>query len=73
MVHGGAFRMGDGNQDFMAPELFLDKNIVVVAINYRLGPFGETALTSVYLQLGWINISTLPRYNQLSHTLQHSS
>lgn len=39
-VHGGAFKFGDGNFDMLTPELFLEKGVLVVTINYRLGPFG---------------------------------
>lgn len=39
-VHGGAFKYGDGNHDMLSPELFLEKGVLVVTINYRLGPFG---------------------------------
>lgn len=40
-IHGGGFQMCDANQDLLNPDLFLDKNIVVVTPNYRLGPLGE--------------------------------
>lgn len=43
-VHGGAFKHGDGNADMLSPELFLEKDVLVVTINYRLGPFGFLAL-----------------------------
>ncbi|CAK9812182.1 Venom carboxylesterase-6 [Anthophora quadrimaculata] len=37
-IHGGAFQFGTGNQ---ADEtLMMDRNIVFVTFNYRLGPFG---------------------------------
>lgn len=42
-IHGGAFMMGSGNgdTDFYGPEYFLDKDIVLVTINYRLDVFGK--------------------------------
>ncbi|XP_034255175.1 juvenile hormone esterase-like [Thrips palmi] len=43
-VHGGAFKFGDGNADMLSPELFLEKDVLVVTINYRLGPFGFLTL-----------------------------
>ncbi|KAK3932169.1 Venom carboxylesterase-6 [Frankliniella fusca] len=43
-IHGGAFKLGDSNPDMITPDLFLDKNLVVVTINYRLGPFGFLSL-----------------------------
>lgn len=41
-IHGGAFMMGSGNgdTDFYGPEYLLDKDIVLVTINYRLDIFG---------------------------------
>ncbi len=44
-IHGGSWSMGSGNgmTDIHGPDYFLDRDIVLVTINYRLGP------------LGWIN------------------
>jgi len=41
-IHGGAFIIGSGNggNDPYGPKLLLDRDIVLVTINYRLGPFG---------------------------------
>ncbi|XP_034235877.1 cholinesterase 1-like isoform X2 [Thrips palmi] len=39
-IHGGACLVGDGDSDIFGPDYFLDKGIVVVTFNYRLGPFG---------------------------------
>lgn len=38
-IHGGALKAGSGNAD-VSPEFLLDHGVVLVAINYRLGPFG---------------------------------
>ena len=32
--------MGDGTPDFYGPDLFLDHDVVIVTINYRLGALG---------------------------------
>ena len=40
-IHGGGFTIGDGKMD---PTLILDKDVLVVSVNYRLGPFGFLAL-----------------------------
>lgn len=40
-IHGGACLVGDGDSDIFGPDYFLDMGIVVVSINYRLGPFGK--------------------------------
>lgn len=38
-IHGGAFRTGNGITN--GPHLFMDKSIVFVSFNHRLGVFGE--------------------------------
>ena len=42
-IHGGGFDMGSGNgeTDIYGPGYFLDRDIVLVTINYRLGVFGK--------------------------------
>ena len=42
-IHGGGFTFGSGNgeTDFFGPEMLMDKDIVLVTFNYRLGPFGK--------------------------------
>ena len=40
-IHGGGFTLGDGKMD---PSFLLDEDVLVVAVNYRLGPFGFLAL-----------------------------
>uniref|UniRef100_A0A336MR08 carboxylesterase n=1 Tax=Culicoides sonorensis TaxID=179676 RepID=A0A336MR08_CULSO len=39
-IHGGAFNAGSGNSDLYSPEYLVQKEVVVVTINYRLGPLG---------------------------------
>lgn len=43
-IHGGAFYMGSGNgeTDMFGPNYFLDRDVVLVTLNYRLGPLGIT-------------------------------
>lgn len=42
-IHGGGFISGAAYQPEggVGPKFFMDANVVFVAINYRLGPFGE--------------------------------
>ena len=40
-IHGGKFLCGSG-QDY-APHYFMDEDVVVVTINYRLASFGKSA------------------------------
>ncbi|XP_066589450.1 venom carboxylesterase-6-like [Prorops nasuta] len=37
-IHGGAFQFGTGKD--MGPKFLLDRDVILVTINYRLGPFG---------------------------------
>lgn len=42
-IHGGSWFMSSGNggfTDIYGPRYFLDRDIVLVTINYRLGPLG---------------------------------
>jgi len=39
-IHGGAFQMGSASSEHYGPERLLEKEVVVVSINYRLGPLG---------------------------------
>nr|XP_023024430.1 venom carboxylesterase-6-like [Leptinotarsa decemlineata] len=39
-IHGGAYFFGSGAYQYYNPKFFIDAGIVVVTINYRLGPFG---------------------------------
>eukprot|EP00092_Neocalanus_flemingeri_P012684 GFUD01013668.1.p1 GENE.GFUD01013668.1~~GFUD01013668.1.p1 ORF type:complete len:641 (+),score=136.04 GFUD01013668.1:337-2259(+) len=39
-IHGGAFQMGSSSSESYGPERILEEDIVLVTINYRLGPLG---------------------------------
>ncbi|PSN42536.1 hypothetical protein C0J52_03842 [Blattella germanica] len=39
-IHGGGWVSGSGGSDLYGPQYLLDKNVILVTINYRLGPFG---------------------------------
>uniref|UniRef100_A0A336LKN6 carboxylesterase n=1 Tax=Culicoides sonorensis TaxID=179676 RepID=A0A336LKN6_CULSO len=39
-IHGGGFTYGSGNDILQDPQYLVEKNVIVVAINYRLGPLG---------------------------------
>ena len=43
-LHGGAFAYGDGSWDTLGPQHFLDLDVVVVTLNYRLGALGFLSL-----------------------------
>lgn len=46
-IHGGAFTFGSNTKDFYSPEFLLEKDIVLVVINYRLGAFGRFFLFKI--------------------------
>ena len=41
-IHGGAYYMGSGNGDTdrFGPDYILDRDVILVTFNYRLGPLG---------------------------------
>uniref|UniRef100_A0A8W7P0T7 Carboxylic ester hydrolase n=1 Tax=Anopheles coluzzii TaxID=1518534 RepID=A0A8W7P0T7_ANOCL len=46
-IHGGGYYTGSGNTDFFGPDYLLQHGVVLVTLNYRLGPLGFLALPSV--------------------------
>ena len=43
-LHGGAFVVGSCESMLYGPQVLLDRDIVLVGVNYRLGPFGWLSL-----------------------------
>ena len=43
-IYGGGFVLGDYTYDKYGPQPYMDKGIVLVTINYRLGPYGFLSL-----------------------------
>ncbi len=43
-IHGGGFFAGSGNPQFYGPDLFMDYDVILVSINYRLGPLAYLTL-----------------------------
>jgi hypothetical protein len=39
--HGGGFVGGSGSYEFYGPDYLVAEDVVVVTLNYRLGPFGN--------------------------------
>lgn len=46
-IHGGGFLAGHSGS--FGPEYFMDNDVVLVSINYRLGLFGKICLTKLIL------------------------
>lgn len=45
--HGGGFTIGSGN--ILQPDYFMDEDVVLVLVNYRLGPFGKCLSIKFYI------------------------
>ena len=45
-IHGGAFTSGSGTAGDYGPQYFMDSGVVLVTVNYRLGPFGFLSTAS---------------------------
>lgn len=43
-IHGGGFTMDSGSERLYSPEYLIEKDVIVVTINYRIGPFGFLSL-----------------------------
>lgn len=65
-IHGGAFQMDSGSENLYSPEYLIDKGVIVVTLNYRLGPLGflhfprmgikgNMGLKDQLLALKWVN------------------
>lgn len=39
-IHGGGYAFGSGNTFLYGPDFLVAQDVLVVTINYRLGPFG---------------------------------
>ncbi|KAJ0183834.1 hypothetical protein K1T71_000257 [Dendrolimus kikuchii] len=39
-IHGGGWMCGDSTTEMYGPEFLLDRDVILVTINYRLGPLG---------------------------------
>lgn len=39
-IHGGGYQIGTGSPTLHGPEFLLDRDVVLVVINYRLGTLG---------------------------------
>ena len=45
-LHGGAFMIGSNNYNRLGPQHFVNKDVIVISVNYRLGPLGFLSLGS---------------------------
>lgn len=65
-IHGGAFSGGSGSRTQYGPSYFVDKNVILVTVNSRLGPLGflclhtedcpgNAGLKDQVMALKWVN------------------
>lgn len=40
-IHGGGFTFGSGNDEIYAPDYIIERDVILVTINYRVGVFGQ--------------------------------
>lgn len=40
-IHGGAWVSGSGNSDYFGPDFLVDRDVILVTFNYRLGVPGS--------------------------------
>lgn len=55
-IHGGAFFVGNSNAGLYRPDYFIDKDVVLVTINYRLGILG------LFQRMYYYNINIVDLY-----------
>lgn len=53
-IHGGAFFFGSGNDDIYGPDYLVEKDVVVVTINYRLGMIGNFLMYIYFLKRSFL-------------------
>ena len=51
-IHGGSLLYGSCESDIFGHDFILEKDIIVVTINYRLGPLGFPLMPNVTVNLG---------------------
>lgn len=67
-IHGGGFAAGSGDDYFYGPDFIVEKQTILVTINYRLGALGFLSLNSTeisgnmglkdqQLALKWISLN----------------
>ncbi|XP_076623387.1 juvenile hormone esterase-like isoform X2 [Colletes latitarsis] len=53
-VYGGSFVSGYINTAFYSPDFFIEKDVIIVSINYRIGALGNAGLKDQTMALRWI-------------------
>lgn len=50
-IHGGGWNSGSGQTDLFGPDYLMQKDVILVTVNYRLGPFGFLSLEDPELNI----------------------
>ncbi|XP_067638654.1 esterase B1-like [Eurosta solidaginis] len=50
-IHGGGFIFGEANRDWYGPDYFMEKDVILVTVQYRVGVFGFLNLSSPELNV----------------------
>ncbi|XP_017480526.1 PREDICTED: esterase B1-like [Rhagoletis zephyria] len=50
-IYGGAYQIGEATRDLYAPDYFMERDVVLVTVNYRLGALGFLSLNDPDLQV----------------------
>lgn len=48
-IHGGGFEMGNPNENVYGPDYLVEKEVLLVTINYRVGALGITIYRFFFL------------------------
>lgn len=75
-IYGGGFSSGSGNSFIYGPNFFVSEGVVLVTMNYRVGPLGflstgdENApgnygMKDVILSLKWVQVLNTNQYSQI--------
>ncbi len=67
-IFGGGFRKGDAR--LYNPEYFMDKDIVLVTLNYRLGPLGKLIIKLLKLPKKFTKTAALRPKSSQNHEFE---
>lgn len=48
-IYGGGFVNGAASFDYFGPHYLMENEVIVVTLNYRVGPFGKQIICRVYI------------------------
>jgi carboxylesterase type B len=55
-IHGGCWSSGSGRTDLYGPDYFMQKDVVLVTMNYRLHVFGNNTLHFLIISYNFLLI-----------------